>query len=173
MQGMPSIADRGTGQEIEAPTDFAGIRLTPDTGWKAMRPKAAAGGISSAIAIFVLPGEDGESSDATIRLTHFPAMRNIPIASNLSRWHRTLTQPDGKPTAEVATTESFTTEGGVEVTMTDFTGSMGTTDNLRMIAAELRHPKGPHYLKVLGPEPTMARWRDSIVAYMKSAEVIE
>lgn len=173
MSGMPAITDRGTGQEIEAPTDFEGVRLTPDTGWKAMRPKASAGGISSAIAIFVLPGEGGEPSDATVRMTYFPGMRNIPIDSNLARWHRALSQPDGKPTASVATTETFTTEGGVKVTATDFTGSLGQATGLRMVAAELAHPKGPHYLKILGPEATIAKWHDSIMAYMKSATVIE
>ena len=29
------------------------------------------------------------------------------------------------------------------------------------------------YIKALGPEATMAKWEDAIVAYLKSAEKIE
>ena len=173
--GHPPINPTGTtseGAKAEAETDFDGLRLTPPEGWQPFNPASNRG--FTPIAAFVLPHVEGDTEDATARLTHFPAMKNTPVEANLDRWYGQIAQPDGKPTKDVAKVEEFEANG-VKVTLADMTGLIpGQGDaTWRMMAAVIEHPKGPHFLKVVGPEKTMDKWADSVVQYLKSAQIIE
>lgn len=129
-------------------------------------------------AVFVLPKVDGDDEDGEARLTHFPGMKNIPVEANLNRWYGQFTQPSGKPTSEVAVTQSFVVEG-VTITLADMSGTMSTgmggggetKPNYRMMAAIIEHPQGPHFLTVKGPAGTMERWQESVVEYLKSVKI--
>jgi hypothetical protein len=170
--GHPQInpANASEGEKVDAQTDFEGIRLIPPDGWQAFSPRANRG--FTPIAAFVLPHVEGDTQDATARLTYFPAMKNIPVEANLNRWYGMVSQPDGRPTKDVAKVEEFE-NNGVKVTLVDMTGNIAGNEGLwRMMAAVIQHPQGPHFLKVAGPEKTMAKWADSVRAYLQSAEVI-
>jgi hypothetical protein len=167
MPGMPELPDADAAKDLldKAPTQFAGITLTPPEGWKAF--DAGQGGMAP-VAAFVLTKPEGAAGDATARLTHFPGMKRIPLEMNLERWYRQVQQPDGKPTKDVAKQETFEA-GGAKVTVVDMSGTIDNKPGQRMIAAAIEHAKGPHFLKVAGPEATVAHWRDSVMTYLKSA----
>ncbi|MCB9849832.1 MAG: hypothetical protein H6817_03930 [Phycisphaerales bacterium] len=150
-----------------APTEFAGLSLTPPEGWKAYD---ASGGPMAPVAAFVLAKADGDSADGIARLTHFPGMKSIPLEMNLERWYRQVQQPDGSNTKDVAKMETIDA-GGAKITVVDMSGNISGAEKQRMIAAVIEHPNGPHFLKVVGPEATMAKWHDSIIEYLKSAKV--
>jgi hypothetical protein len=174
-----AAGEAAPGGPIEAPTQFDGIALTPPDGWQAMKPTASGSAMSfTPNAVFVLPKVEGDAEDGEARLTHFPGMKNIPAEANLNRWYAQFTQPSGKPTSEVAVTQSFVVEG-VTVTLADMSGTMVTgmggggesKPNYRMLAAIIDHPQGPHFLTVKGPAATMERWRESVVEYLKSVKI--
>ena len=86
----------------------------------------------------------------------------------------TFTQPDGKATKDVAIVENFDL-GEVKVLLADISGTTtiegAATPDRRMLSAIVNHPRGPHFVKVLGPAKTVGKWRESVVAYLKSAEI--
>lgn len=153
-----------------------GITLTTPAGWIPLELKASGGAFSvKPAAAFSLPAVEGDDADASVRVTHFPGMKNVPIEAQLNRWYNQFTQPDGKPTKEVAITQSFVM-GDVTVTLADIPGAMSggggaTMPNYRMLAAIIEHPKGPHFVKVIGPTKTIEKWKDSVAQYVKSAKV--
>lgn len=167
--GMPGLphADAERTFLDAAPTRFAGISLTPSAEWRAFDPGNNPMG---PVAAFLLPAAEGAEGAAEVRLTHYPGMKNIPLEMNLDRWYGMVVQPDGKPTKDVARLETFDA-GGAHITVADMSGSISGVANQRMIAAAIEHEQGPHFLKVTGPEATVAQWRDSVIAYLKSAKV--
>jgi hypothetical protein len=40
----------------------------------------------------------------------------------------------------------------------------------RLRAAVIETPKGPYFVKLIGPEETVARWDESFMAFVKSFE---
>jgi hypothetical protein len=165
---MPVLPKSGARKMLDtAPTSFPGIKLTPPAEWQAFD---ASGTPMAPVAAFVLPAPEGATGEAEARLTHFPNMRNMPAQDNLDRWFGQVQQPDGKPTKDAAKVETFEA-GGAKITVADMTGTIGGATEQRMIAAIIEHPQGPHFLKVTGPQATMARWADSVTAYLKSAQV--
>ena len=174
-QAPPAAAGKpAVGGEVET---LVGIKLTTPKGWIPLAPRASGGAFSvKPAAAFVLPRAKGDAEDATVRVTHFPGMKNVPVSAQLDRWYNQFVQPTGKPTKDVAITESYAI-GGATVTVTDIPGTMrsgqgGGKANYRMIAAVIEHPKGPHFVKVVGPSATIDKWKDSIIAYVKSVQVI-
>jgi hypothetical protein len=167
--GMQLVPKPGADRRMldTAPTQFEGLTLMPPEGWQAFDPGASPMG---PIAAFLLPPAEGAEGDTEARLTHFPAMKNIPVEANLDRWYGQVQQPDGKPTKEVATLGSFDA-GGAKITVADMSGTINGIAGQRMIAAAIEHPNGPHFLRVAGPEATVAKWRDSVEEYLKSAKV--
>ena len=173
--GMPAMRSAlASGNEKlldEAPTQFAGITLTPPADWQPFDP---GNGPMSPVAAFVLPKAEGDETNASARLTYFPGMRNMPqmVDLNLNRWYGQVQQPDGKPTSEIAKKSVFEANGA-KITLVDMPGIIDGTPDQRMIAAIIEHPKGPHFLKVAGPTATVERWHEAVVNYLKSATVIE
>lgn len=166
--GMPVLPQASDRKMLDkAATEFEGLTLTPPKEWL---PFDASSGMMPPVAAFLLPPAEGAEGDTEARLTYFPNMINMPIEQNLDRWFNQVQQPDGKLTKDVAKVENFEA-GGAQITVADMTGSINGVAGQRMIAAQIAHPKGPHFLKVAGPEATVAKWHDAIIDYLKSAQV--
>jgi len=174
-QSAPSAEPAGEpakGGEVEV---LAGIKLTTPAGWVPLELKSTGGAFSiKPAAAFSLPKVEGDDEDASVRVTHFPGMKNVPAEAQLNRWYNQFSQPDGKATKDVAIAQSFVL-GDATVTLADIPGTMGAgpsaKPNYRLVAAIIEHPKGPHFVKVTGPTKTIDKWKDSIVEYVKSVEV--
>ena len=124
-------------------------------------------------AVFRLAPVEGDSENVYVRVTHFPGMGG-PDETNLQRWYAMLQQPDGRSTREASTVERFEV-GNVKVVLADIPGNMTvggrTYAGWRMLGAIVKHEKGPHFVKVIGPTRSIDHWKASVVQYLKSAEV--
>ena len=166
------------GTEAQAPqpteTKLDGITLKVPQGWIYEVPRVNQRMPSmSPKAVFTLAPVEGDSENVYVRVTHFPQMR-VPDESNLQRWYAMLRQPDGRPTEAASTVERFDV-GDVKVVLADIPGDMTvggeTKTGWRMLGAIVKHEKGPHFVKVVGPARSVEHWKASVVAYLKSAEV--
>ncbi|HSB27250.1 MAG TPA: hypothetical protein VLE19_05330, partial [Pyrinomonadaceae bacterium] len=101
-------------------------------------------------------------------------------AANIERWVNQMQQSDGSSSKAKAKEDSMTVNG-LKVTTVDVTGTYtaemapgsGTfhnNSNYRLRAAVIETPKGSYYLKLVGPEKTVAKWDSSVTEFIKSME---
>ncbi len=127
------------------------------------------------LAQFVLPKAAGDVEDAS--LVVFSGVGGT-VQANLDRWTNQMIQPDGRPSAEVATTTSFLV-GDLPVTMLDVPGTFSAEvrpgsgmryhkPHFRLKAAVVETPSGPYFFKLTGPGRTVGRWEDGFAALLES-----
>ena len=91
-----------------------------------------------------------------------------------------MQQPGGGSSKDSARTEQ-TTVNGLDVTLLDVAGTYtaemtpgsGTQQNkpgFRMRAAVIDTPKGAYFVKLVGPEKTIARWDGEYMSFIRSFE---
>jgi hypothetical protein len=149
-------------------------RLTfaaPD-GWK---PRPASS--STRVAEFILPRAAGDAEDGELVLYFFGGQGG-DVEANVNRWLGQMEQPDGKTSKERATRESRTVNG-LAVTLLDVSGTYvaevrpGSTEHFnkpgfRMRTAVVQTPRGPHFIKMVGPAKTIARWNEAFASFLAS-----
>ena len=146
-----------------AEQNLGGIVLTIPDAWVIGTPTS-----QMRAAQYVLPAQDG-GSDANLVVFYFGSGSAGSVSANLARWYGQITQPDGRPSSEVATVDEQMVSG-MKVTMVDVSGtysaSMGpmmqggaAQANSRMLAAIVESPRGAYYFKLTGPENTVAHWK--------------
>lgn len=155
-------------------TILTGVSFANPDGWVVEKPVGM-----SRVAQFRLPNADNNGEGAQVAVTHFPGMKGMD-ERNLARWYGQFTQPDGTPSAAAASKSTFS-QDGVSVTLIEVSGTMGAAgpmmgggsakENYRMLAAIVDHPKGPHFVKITGPDAVVKKWKASAVAFLKSAKV--
>ncbi len=107
---------------------------------------------------FILPG--GDSAPELI-VYYFGAGGAGPIQANIDRWVGQFSQPDGKPSKDVAKVTNFEADG-MKVTQVDVSGryvaamtpgadSKHNEPDFRMIASIVEAPDGAYYFKLVGP----------------------
>jgi len=154
-----------TGLSFSVPQDWVWRESGPATGPMAAMERAS----------FLLLGSSGENAELTI--TYFPGMRGKD-EMNLQRWYGQFTQPDGRPTQQVAKKQVLEL-GDVSITVVDITGTMSAgmpgiapsepKPDSRMITAIINHPKGPHFFKLAGPQAVVAEHEASVMSFLNSA----
>lgn len=174
---LPDIDISGVSMSDKTIT-LEGVSFTIPDGWIREEPKVNPRMPSATPkAQFRLPKADNEVEDVGVIITHFPGMRGMDDA-NLRRWYGQFSQPDGRPTEQVARRADYTMDG-VSVTLVDIPGTMAgggpmvagpTEDHWRMLAAIINHGSGPHFFKLSGPSDGVERWKASAVAFLKSAK---
>lgn len=131
---------------------------------------------------FKLPGVEG-AEDAELAVFFFPGTGGS-VQANLSRWYGQFKQPDGKPTAAVATSEKRTVNG-VPVTITYATGTylkgagmmMGEQHpatelpDYALLAAIAETAQGPWFFKAVGPIKTIDHWRKAFDEFVNTFKV--
>ncbi len=157
-------------------TKLEGITLTVPQGWVA-QPVRLSAGMPAALApkaVYRLATGPGDPNPVNVRVSHFPEMRAKAdlVQSNLDRWHGLLQQPDGRPTAQVARTETFEA-GPCRVTVTHFTGNLGSLHNQGMIGAIIEHPNGPFFVRANGSAAGIEAWKPHVYLYLKSVRASE
>jgi hypothetical protein len=132
------------------------------------------------VAQYKLPQTDADKTDGSVVLYFFGSGQGGGIAANVERWVAQMKQPDGSDSAAKAKQESFTVNG-LKVSTVDIggtyvaevtpgSGEFQNSPNYRLRAAVIETPKGSYFLKVVGPEKTVARWDASITSFLKSLE---
>lgn len=166
------------------PTKFEheGLTLTVPAGWKSKpvvgdRPMGP-------VALFEIPRVEGDKSDPEVRITHYPNMKGMDDA-NITRWVRQVRRPDGQPASEADAKIHEETLGPVRLKIVELSGTVATSMAVdandphgakaqqRMIVAILDHPKGPHFVRIVGDVATMAKWEPKIQEFLHSAKAAE
>ena len=135
---------------------------------------------SMRVAQFKLPKEAGDSEDASLVIYYFGPGQGGSTAANIERWVNQIKQSDGSESKGKAKEESLTVND-LKVTTVDLAGTYaaemapgsGTfhnNPNYRLRAAVIETPIGSYYLKLVGPEKTVAKWDKSVSDFMRSFE---
>ena len=135
---------------------------------------------SMRIAQYRLPKAATDAEDASLVLYYFGQGQGGSTAANVERWVGQMKQPDGSAVKD-AKEEQFETNG-LKVTTVDVSGTYvaemspgsGTFHNkprYRMRAAVVETPNGSYFVKLVGPENTVAQWNDSFLSYIKSFQL--
>jgi len=148
--------------------------LVPED-WKSVPAKS-----SMRLLQIALPGTSGPDSDGELSVFYFgPSAGTVQM--NINRWIGQFSQPDGSSSKDKAKTEEI--EGKHHSsTLLDLSGTMAPSTmpgmpaqaektNYRLLAAIVKTPAGPWFVKATGPEETMAHWREEFVAMIKSSRL--
>jgi hypothetical protein len=129
------------------------------------------------LAEFVVPKIEGDAEDAELVVYYFGGAGGT-VQANLERWTNQMLQPDGRPSADVATTTSFTI-AELPVTVLDVPGIFAAEvrpgsgmryhkPKFRMKAAVVETPAGPYFFKLTGPEQTVLQWDARFTTLLES-----
>ncbi|HKB10260.1 MAG TPA: hypothetical protein VKD69_06390 [Vicinamibacterales bacterium] len=140
----------------------SGLLFTTPDGWKSSPPAS-----SMRVAEFTLPHVAGDAEDAQLIVYYFGGSGGS-VDANMQRWLGQMQQPDGKPSSAVAKKESRKVNG-LTVSLVDVSGtytaemspgSAAHHDNahFRMRAGVVETPQGLYFIKLTGPEKTVAKW---------------
>ncbi len=163
-----------SGAVLEGSTlKLAGLNLTMPSEWTAeptptgpMAPKA----------VFSMPGAEETAEAGSVRITHYPSMKGKD-EMNIDRWIGQARKADGTPMTRADAKIEKKELGNVRLTTVDITGAIQATmrsapkAGTRMIAAIVDHPKGPHFVSIVGDEKTMGKWEQTITKFLASAKV--
>jgi hypothetical protein len=151
----------------------AALKFTAPEGWVSKTPSS-----SMRLADFTLPKVAGDAEDATATLYFFGGTGGS-VQANLDRWIGQMTQPNGGPSKDTAKTTTLASTTGLKITLVDVSGTYvaevtpGSAERFnkpgfRQLAAVVETPGGPHFVKVVGPAKTVAKWEASVSAFLKS-----
>jgi len=157
------------------PEPNAGLKFTPPAGWIA--EKAPTG---SRQAQYKLPRVQGDTEDAELIVYYFGGGGGTPQA-NVARWVGEFTGPDGKPVNDAKITHK--TSNGIPLTIVDVSGTYsssmgmmqqgGPKPGIRMLGVIAESGNGPWFIKLTGPERTVAKWKPSFDSFLDSIRQAE
>ena len=153
----------------------AALKFEVPPGWIA-KPAAS----TMRVAEYGLPRVAGDSEDASVVVYYFGGQGGS-VQANLDRWIGQMTQPDGRASKDVAKTSTLVSAGGLKVTVIDVPGTYvaevapGSAERhnkpgFHLRAAVIETTEGPYFVKITGPAKTVAKWSDSLGAFLKSAK---
>jgi hypothetical protein len=160
---------------VVAFANLATLKYDTPEGWVAKPPAS-----SMRVAEFTLPKAAGDAEDASLGVFYFGGQGGT-VQANLDRWIGQMTQPDGRASRDLARTTRLSARG-LPITLIDLSGtyvaevSPGSTERFnkpgfRLRAAVIETKEGPYFVKLTGPEKTVARWDDAFMSFLKSLRV--
>lgn len=162
---MPNDAiHSGLGQMMDT------IELTAPAEWQA-RPKRP-----MTEQVFALPKAEGDPEDGDVAVSNLA--QHMPLDSNVLRWCGQFGLDEAACKEKAKRTKLEGTKFPttlVDISGTYKGGSMMAPagppkENFRMLAAEIRTPRKPWFIKLVGPEKTVARWEDAFTRYVREAK---
>lgn len=131
---------------------------------------------SMRVAQYRLPKAASDTEDASVVLYYFGQNQGGSVAANIERWVSQMKQADGdtskKENLEVNRLKVTTVDvAGTYVAETaPGSGAFLNKPGYRLRAAVVETPNGSYYVKLVGPEKTVAQWNESFLSYIKSFE---
>lgn len=173
--GTPPTMAPNNAPQAAAPVSQGDLRLKPPEAWVSERPSS-----SMRVSQYLLPAADGDAEAASLVVYYFGPGQGGSVDANLDRWIGQMQSPDGRPSKANAKTET-TSVNGMKVTLLDVAGAYAGGDmggggagqskpNFRMRAGVIETPKGAYFIKLVGPEKTVARWDQAFQEFVRSAE---
>ena len=156
-----------------AASQQASLKFTVPAGWIAEERSS-----SMRVAQYRLPKASGDTEDASLVLYYFGQGQGGSASANVERWIGQIKQADGSSAKQNAKEEHLEVNG-LKVTTVDVAGAYvaettpgsGTFYNkpgYRLRAAVVETPLGSYYVKLVGPEKTVAQWNESFLSYLRS-----
>ena len=156
----------------QQPAGEGRLVFTAPPDWTTRKPESP-----MRVAEYQLPAVPGDSEAAELIVYYFGGSGGSADA-NAKRWLGQMKQPDGRDSAAVARRESRTINH-LTISLLDVSGTYvaetrpGATEHynkpsFRMRAAVVETPRGPYYVKLVGPDKTVARWGDAFAAFIES-----
>jgi hypothetical protein len=132
---------------------------------------------SMRVAQYALPKAAGDAEDGEL-VVYFFGGTGGSVDANIERWVGQMQQPDGKSSKDVAR-RSDRKVNGLAVTLLDIAGTYtaevrpGSAERhnkpgYRMRTAVVTTPKGPYFVKAVGPAKTIERWNKTFEAFIDS-----
>ena len=163
---IPAHAESVGTSESAAPSaipgggvNVAGVAFTPPAAWKAETPSSP-----MRAAQYSLPGRQG-GGEASLAVYYFGKGQGGTATDNVERWESQFTDAAGRPAAGKIETA---TAGGMTVTKVTCTGTYSSGTPMGGPSAPqpgsalwgviVEGPEGNVFLKVTGPEATVAAW---------------
>ena len=154
----------------------ATLKFQVPAGWTSKTPSS-----SMRIAEFSLARAAGDAEDGSVTIFFFGATQGGNVQANIDRWVGQMTQPDGQPSSKVAKTTTTETTSGLKLSIVDVSGiyvaevAPGSAERFnkpgfRQIAVYVSTPGGPYFVKCLGPSATIAKWHESVQAFLRSVK---
>ncbi len=180
--GCPEPPNLNSSQQNSAPPRQASqasatgdVKFQPPAAW-VTEPTTS----NMRVAQYRLPRAEGDTEDASLIVYYFGQGQGGSAQANLDRWIGQMEQPGGGSSKDVAKTEKMTVNG-LSVTLLDVAGTYtaemtpgsGSQQNKprsRMRAGVIETPKGAYFVKLVGPEKTIARWDTDFISFVKSFE---
>jgi len=153
------------------PVELGGLKAQAPAAWKespASSPMRAKQ--------FTVPGKAG---DAEIVVFFFGQGQGGSVEDNVARWKKQFEPPAGKTIDQVSKTETLKGAGGT-ITVLDISGTYmfkarpmdpapgEPRPNHRMLAAVLPTPQGNYYIRLVGPDKTVAAAAKDYTTWLKS-----
>jgi hypothetical protein len=150
----------------------AALTFATPTGWQQGKPSS-----SMRVAELTLPRADGDAEDAQLVVYYFGGQGGS-VDANIERWVNQIQGPDGKSTGAAAKKETRSVNG-LAVTLVDVSGTYiaetapGSTErhnkpHFRLRAGVVQTSNGPYFIKLTGPEKTVAKWDRSFEQFVSS-----
>lgn len=156
----PAGEDAGTPLALQMPVDF--------------QPKPAR---MMTLQVYAAPKAEGDPEDADVAVSALGA--RMPLKMNVDRWCGQFELPAGKNCENGVKQETL--EGTkYATTMIEIVGTykgssmMGAPatpkPNYMMLTAEVVTPERPYYIKMVGPQKTVEKWRAAFTDAIKAAK---
>ena len=145
------------------------LKFTVPTGWVEEERSS-----SMRVAQYRLPKAAGDTEDDSVVLYYFGQNQGGSAAANIERWVSQMKQADGdaskKENLEVNGLKATTVDvAGTYVAETaPGSGTFLNKPGYRLRAAVVETSNGNYYVKLVGPEKTVAQWNESFLSYLKS-----
>jgi hypothetical protein len=157
---------------FQAPVAAGSLKFTAPSGWLTRTASS-----TMRVAEFVLPGRDAAAGSAELVIYYF-AGGGGSVDANIQRWLGQMQQPDGRATSDIAARDAKTING-LKVSLLDVSGTYvaevrpGATEKhnspgFRMRTAVVETPRGPYYLKLVGPAAIVETWNASFNEFLAS-----
>ena len=169
LMALPAIA----GETLK--TEAAGLRFAVPKEWTRVPAPS-----DMRAAQYKVPHAGTDTDDAEFVLFYFGRGKGGGVQENLDRWYAQFTRPDGKPVADAAVL-TIRKVNNLKITAVDVAGTYsGMTDmaakstakpGTRMLAAIVEGEVGPWFLRLVGPDATVARAKGDFDALLGSLEI--
>jgi hypothetical protein len=167
---VPQAPAYSASETVDGGQLWAGVTAQVPAGWVSEKPAS-----SMRLAQYAVPAaHGGESASLAVFAGNMGS-----VDDNIARWIGQLSQPDGSDSASKATRWEAESDGGLEATLVDVSGTYnagmgsggGPVENHRVLGAIVSTGSTFLYLKLTGPDIEVADLRNSFEQMIRSMRV--